>query len=103
MKTENDYPLYIVSFSRKISLYSFVSGVLITILYILTKEGFLMSFGLLYTVIAFFANIIVLLMLLGTMIIHQDHWKDITISLLILLANIPAFFACFYLVTQSQF
>ncbi|PWS31194.1 hypothetical protein [Pedobacter paludis] len=102
METKNDYPLYIVSFSRKLALYSFLSGVLITIIYIVTKEDSLMGFGLLYSAIAFFANIIVLLMLFGTMIIHQDYWKDISISILILLANIPAFFICFYLVTQVQ-
>ncbi len=101
MKIKNESTLYMVSLSRKLSLYSFACGVLITMLNILTREDFLISLGLLYTVIAFLANAIVLLMLIGTMFIHQHHWKDITISSLILLANIPACLTCIYLATNT--
>ncbi|PWS28532.1 hypothetical protein DHW03_01355 [Pedobacter yonginense] len=103
METQNDYPLYITSFAKKLSLYSFIIGIVLTLLFLLTKEGFLIGVGLLYSGLAFVSNTLVLLMLLLSLVLHRDQRQEILLTILISLANIPAFCACFYLITLSQF
>ena len=90
-----------IKFSRlgKITfLTSFLAGTLLLILFLLTKEGILITAGLYYIMMAFVINLLIALYELVEYITDTSGKKSSGNSVLLMLANIPVAIGYYYFV-----
>jgi hypothetical protein len=86
-------------FSTYLAIGSFGIGTLLLILhFILPEYGFLYFIGYFYLIIAFLVNLLVFLNLLLQYFIKPKERKDLTIKMLIMLANLPIVLLYLYIV-----
>ena len=76
-------------FSTQLAIASFLLGTLLLILYLIIPSGRLLEIGLIYVIIAFLLNLVMLIYLIILCFTQKNHQEYFTIKILILLANIP--------------
>lgn len=86
-------------FSTYLAIGSFSFGTLLFLLHFALPEyGLLYFIGYFYLILAFFINLLVFLNLLFLYFIKPNERKDLTIKMLIMLANIPIALLYLYIV-----
>jgi hypothetical protein len=88
-------------FSTQLAIGSFAIGTLLLILQVLLHNETLIEIGLYYVIIAFIANLIMLLYLSFLLFTQLNHQEYYIIKILILLANIPIAFVYMRIVAET--
>lgn len=91
------------NFGKIVALLSFLIGSILLILYIYFKSQQLITIGIYYIIIAFWINIILLVVLIIASIINSFHRKNLLKTCGIVLLNIPIAILYFYLLIQITF
>ena len=82
-------------YAMPLALVSFGIGTLLFVLFQCNPDSFdLLAYGLLFVILAAFANLLMLVNLLFLLFIYPEQREAIAIKILLLLSNIPI--ACFY-------
>ncbi|GGI23497.1 hypothetical protein [Pedobacter mendelii] len=92
--------LLIINIGKKSAIFSFSIGTLLLLIYLATKAGVLIGFGLVYLEIAFFINIAVLSALLFATVAYSGNRKKTWLTILYVLLNLPIAFTYFLIVAQ---
>ena len=87
--------------STQIAITSFVIGTILLIAYLLLLNSSLLQIGIIYLIIAFLVNLIMLVYLIYLWITQKNHQEYFTIKILIMLANIPIAFVYLKIVFLS--
>ena len=87
--------------STQIAITSFVIGTILLIAYLLLLNSSLLQIGIIYLIIAFLVNLIMLVYLIYLWITQKNHQEYFTIKILIMLANIPIAFVYLKIVVEN--
>jgi len=88
-------------YSTQLAIGSFLIGTLLVILQLLFPNENLLKVGLLYVLLAFIINSIMLIYLIFLCFTQKNHQEYYTIKILILLANIPITFVYIKIILEN--
>jgi hypothetical protein len=88
-------------FSTQLAIGSFIIGTILLILHLNNPTGALFGVGVIYLIIAFSINLIMLLRLIYLAFTQKNHQDYFIIKILILLANIPIAFVYLRIVGET--
>lgn len=99
--TKKQYENAIGVFSTQLAIGSFIIGTILLILHLNNPTGALFGVGVIYLIIAFSINLIMLLRLIYLAFTQKNHQDYFIIKILILLANIPIAFVYLRIVGET--
>jgi len=79
----------IIRIGKKAALYSAAIGTFLLLAFLISKQNLLIAIGLNYVMLAFIMNTIILLALIAALFLHTAHWKNIAVTIICVLLNIP--------------
>jgi hypothetical protein len=88
-------------FSTQLAFGSFIIGTILLILHLINPTGALFGVGVIYLILAFAINLIMLFRLTYLAFTQKNHQDYFTIKILILLANIPIAFVYLRIVGET--
>jgi len=88
-------------FSTQLAIGSFMIGTILLILHLINPTGALFGVGVIYLILAFTINLIMLFRLTYLAFTQKNHQDYYTIKILILLANIPIAFVYLRIVGET--
>lgn len=85
----------IIRIGKTSALYSAASGTFLLLAFLISKQNLLITIGLNYIMLAFIVNTSILLALIAALFLYTTHWKNIVVTIICVLLNIPL--SIFYL------
>lgn len=99
--TKKQYENVIGIFSTQLAIGSFIIGTILLVLHLINPTGSLFGVGIIYLILAFVINLIMLLRLAYLAFTQKNHQDYFTIKILILLSNIPIAYVYLRIVEES--
>ena len=85
----------IIRIGKTSALYSAAIGTFLLLAFLISKQNLLITIGLNYIMLAFIVNTSILLTLIAALFLYTAHWKNIVVTIICVLLNIPL--SIFYL------
>jgi hypothetical protein len=99
--TKKQYENVTGIFSTQLAIGSFIIGTILLILHLINPTGALFGVGVIYLILAFTINLIMLLRLTYLAFKQKNHQDYFTVKILILLSNIPIAFVYLRIVGKT--